>query len=48
MALTGLACVCAGGGERLPRSDRLARLVQALRDPDAVTMTLSGLPGPGR
>jgi len=42
MALTGLACVCAGGGERLPRSDRLARLVQALRDPDAVTMTLSG------
>jgi len=42
MAATGLACVCAGGGERLPRSDRLARLVQALRDPDAVTMTLSG------
>ncbi|OYU69066.1 MAG: tRNA lysidine(34) synthetase TilS [Alphaproteobacteria bacterium PA2] len=42
VALTGLACVCAGGGERLPRRDRLARLAQALRGPDDVTMTLSG------
>lgn len=42
VALTGLACVCAGGGERLPRRERLARLAQALRGPDEVVMTLSG------
>ncbi len=41
-ALVGVACVSAGGGVKLPRSDRLTRLTQALRGAREVTMTLSG------
>ena len=41
-ALVGIACVCAGGGDRLPDRQRLVRLTEALRSQRPVTMTLSG------
>ena len=42
IALVGVACVCAGGGGRLPRGDRLEHLTQALRGEAAVSSTLVG------
>jgi tRNA(Ile)-lysidine synthase len=40
--LVGLACVCAGGGARLPAAARRDRLAEALRGTDAVRATLAG------
>lgn len=37
-----LACVCAGGGERRPATERLERLADALQDDDAFVATLAG------
>ena len=41
-ALVGIACVCAGGGARLPDRKRLVRLTEALRSDRPIAMTLSG------
>jgi tRNA(Ile)-lysidine synthase len=40
--LVGLAAVCAGGGERLPASTRVARVADALRAAGPVVATLAG------
>jgi tRNA(Ile)-lysidine synthase len=41
--LLGLACVCAGGGERRPLGPKLARLADRVRDPnDIFVATLAG------
>ncbi len=40
--LTGLACVCAGGGDRRPAGARIARLADALRGREPVIATLAG------
>jgi tRNA(Ile)-lysidine synthase len=42
LRLTGLACVCAGGGERRPAGPRLARLAQRLRGAESFVATLAG------
>jgi tRNA(Ile)-lysidine synthase len=43
LRFVGLACVCAGGGERRPATDRLRRLADALRSSDvAFVATLAG------
>lgn len=38
----GLACVCAGGGERRPATDRMVRLAEALRGEEPIVATLAG------
>jgi tRNA(Ile)-lysidine synthase len=40
--LLAMACVCAGGGSRLPRGDRVERLLAKLRDGAPVITTLAG------
>jgi tRNA(Ile)-lysidine synthase len=40
--LLAMACVCAGGGERLPKRDRLERLLARIGSGEAFTATLSG------
>lgn len=40
--LLSMACVCAGGGSRLPRGDRVRRLLATLRGGAQVTATLAG------
>jgi tRNA(Ile)-lysidine synthase len=42
LRLVGLACVCAGGGERRPAGPRLARLAARLQGRDAFVATLAG------
>jgi tRNA(Ile)-lysidine synthase len=40
--LLAVACVCAGGGERLPRSASIERLLAAIEAGESFTATLSG------
>jgi tRNA(Ile)-lysidine synthase len=40
--LVGMACVCAGGGERAPRGERLVRLMARIASGAAFTATLAG------
>jgi tRNA(Ile)-lysidine synthase len=48
--LLSIACLCASGGERTPRADRLARLLGAVAGPDDFAATLAGarIEGTGR
>jgi len=39
---TALACVCAGGGDRLPQAARVARLAAALQGSDTIAASLAG------
>jgi tRNA(Ile)-lysidine synthase len=40
--LLAMACVCAGGGERLPRTDRVERLLAEIASGAPLTATLCG------
>jgi tRNA(Ile)-lysidine synthase len=42
LRFVGLACVCAGGGERRPPTERLRRLADALRGDENFVATLAG------